>query len=131
MNIKKAERIKYMNFWNTFIDFPLNDEWAFELYNYILNGLKPGSFFTSMYANDLHGAVIHSHVMNRWSDIQDLVKWVNEHAPHQCWGDYQQVTDWLALTKEERYKICSNNGFILTDEEVTWHILNKKELKND
>jgi len=123
MNLNKKTLIRASGFIETFYTWPVNDEWKQELYNYIVLGYHPGSFHTSCFANDLLGAACSTHISNNWEDIAAMMKWINEYAPKGSWGTYNNVSDWLATTDKERYDICVEAGFILTDEEVTWKML--------
>jgi len=117
--------IKAEGFFRTFQHYPVDDDWKQELYNYIICGFHPGSFHTAMFASSLYGAACHSHVGNQWSHICAFMKWLGEHAPSECWGNRECVTSWLAMNKEEREAILYRKGFIITDEEVTFKILEK------
>lgn len=123
--IKKASD----KFYKTFDEnrgWPVPEEWQKELYNYVILGLSPGSFHTSVYANDLVGAAQHSHSMNTWSALSQMCKWLSVVAPYQCWGSYEKVEKWLKLSPAEHKRICEEQGLLYTEQEVTWNILKDK-----
>lgn len=96
-------------------------EWQEILYNYFVNGFQPGSFFTSVLANDLIGAANHSHVMNTWSAITCTCKWINDSAPDEAYGSYNAIIHWLSLTAEKRRAILEKKQLLST----AWDILNR------
>lgn len=119
MKIKPGEE----GFWKSFESCPVTDEWQGVLYNYIIHGLHPGSFFTAVLSNDLMWAAQSSHIFNDWNSIRALCTWLLHEAPIGSWGDEDAVIKWIALSEEERLKICVDHNFVLTEEELTWHIL--------
>lgn len=123
MDIKLKLDLRTRGFWETFGLYPVTDEWSEELYNYFIMGWPPGSFHTAVLANDLRGAVYKSHPMNKWENIQAFVKWTFANAPADSVGSYENVKDWLEKEPEERRLICINRGWMLTDEELTWKLL--------
>jgi len=115
-------------FWNSFDDstgWPVDSEWDEELYRYIILGLPSGGFHTSVFANDLTGAAMHTHYANTWDGIVQIVKWIYHVAPHEAKGSYENVDKWVALTKDERKVILERCGLLLKDDETMWEILKK------
>lgn len=94
-------------------------DWREILYNYLVHGFQPGSFFTSVLANDLIGAANHSHVMNTWAAITCTCKWINDSAPNESYGSYDAITHWLSLTAEKRRAILEKHQLLST----AWDIL--------
>lgn len=64
------------------------------LENYFFRGFEPGSFVTSVLANDLMGAVTRCDHINK-NHIVDISKWVMHNAPHGSWGDMETVINWV------------------------------------
>ena len=123
MNNKIRLDVRTRGFFKTFKQWPVSDSWAGELYNFFILGYQPGSFHTAVLANDLKGAVYKSHISNQWEDIQSFVRWMFANAPAKSIGSYENVQNWLALTDDERTKIGIERKWILTDEELTWKLL--------
>jgi len=119
----KIDQLKYVGFVETIERWGVHDEWAGELFNYFIIGLRPGSFHTSCFANDLIGAVQHSHISNHWESIQAMMKWVNEEAPRGSWGNYNIIDDWVKLPIVERDKITCAKWRQRSDSEVTFKLL--------
>jgi hypothetical protein len=103
--------------------------WQQDLSHYLFFGLTPGSFHSSLYANDLFGATSMSHPSNEWEWIQAFMYFLFHHAPIESWGSRAKVKAWLKLSEQERFELCHDKGLVMTDEEVTWHILASNELK--
>lgn len=106
-------------FLNSFEYFDVGNEFMQEMYNYVIKGLPPGSFFTALFANDFVSACKLSHPGNSWDYVQNTGKWLYFEAPAQCWGSYEKVEAWLKLDNETRTKICEDKGLIAT----AWDIL--------
>ena len=105
--------------------FPMN--WCDELENYIVHGFEPGSFHRNLYANNLAGATQTSDSLNEWGWITYFIEFLCQTAPAECWGNNEKVERWLKLSKTTRYKICHENGLLLTPQEATWDILENSE----
>ena len=121
----RTPKVGEEGFFNTFDMWPVNDDWMWELYNFIIHGLPPGSFHTSCFSNDLLGAAAHSHVSNQWQDIVAMMKWMNENAPNGSWGNRENVKNWVRMDKEESKEILIKKGYLLTDKEITWQLVSK------
>lgn len=107
----------------TFYEWRLNTEWAEITERYVLHGLSPGSFFTSLFANDLIGAAARSHPSNSWEEICKLSDWLTNRAPRQCFGSYENVESWLELNTDDRRKICESINLQMS----AWDHLSDKE----
>lgn len=85
--------------------------------NYILYGLNPGSFFTSVFANDFMTAMLRSHEANTVTALKHLVTWVLNSAPPETFGSYDKVTAWCDMDDSERRKIVEQHGLVFTEHE--------------
>ncbi len=106
-------------FGKSFSHFSVSDEKQQVLFDYVVNGMPPGSFFTAVLSNDLFKAAITSHPLNQWGEIIDMCKWIKNMSPYKCWGSAEKVEEWLALTQDQRITICENCGLVAT----TWDLL--------
>ena len=97
-------------------------QWAEVLFNYLVHGFPPGGFFTSWLANDMMDAMCHVHPGARVDDIKYTTKWIINEAPEQCHGSYEKVGAWLALSNDERRKICEDRKILNS----MWDILKEK-----
>jgi hypothetical protein len=84
------------------------------VYNYLVYGFGPGSFFTSVLANNFVDAMTHSHPANRVSDLKNLVGWMVSHFPTDSFGSYEKVDAWLQLTDDERREKLEDAKMIYT-----------------
>lgn len=101
----------------------LPDNYILDFQNYIIYGLDPGSFFKSLYANDLLSATVHSDAFNKWDQIRVFMHLLLNTAPAEAWGNRKRVDYWLKLSNEERFEINHRCGLVLTEKEATMDIL--------
>jgi hypothetical protein len=110
-------------FYDSFKNWPVTRGWQQELYNYIVLGYSPGSFHAAVFANDLYGAVQHSHELTNWQEIIKMCLWIQYEAPSQVYGSYDKVRGWLALSKDQRREILEQKGLLYTEKVIVWNIL--------
>jgi hypothetical protein len=72
------------------------------LYNYLVHGFEPGSFWTAALANDFARAIQHSHPANSIQALKNTVGWIQDQWPTLSYGNLQVVHHWLELTGAER-----------------------------
>lgn len=122
-----SQLIEHTPFWKIFVkdrhcaEMPV--EWQHELNNYLLHGFEPGSFHMAVFSNNLFSATSLSHSSNQWIWIQAFMYFLYHYAPPQSWGSREVVCKWIQLTPAKRFEICHNHGLTMTDEEVSWHVL--------
>lgn len=63
---------------------------------YIEVKMQPGGFLTSVLANDLMVACATADFTNR-GRLFDIVQWLYNEAPSDCWGSPEKVKAWLSL----------------------------------
>lgn len=90
------------------------------IYRYLVYGFNPGSFFTSVLANDFIMAVERSHPANTIPALKRLVGWIANEMPREAWGSYEAVSAWSKKSAEERRTILENARVILTEKEEVW-----------
>ena len=93
------------------------DDYAASMYNYLVHGFEPGSFFTAILANDFMGAVRHSHPSNTIVALKALVGWVNDYMPDEAKGSYEIVRRWCNKTSEGRRAILEAARLVYTKED--------------
>ncbi len=67
--------------------------------NYILYGIEPGSFLSSVIVNNLREAVANADDNN----IKLLPNYINffyNYAPSGCWGDRESMKHWTELQRK-------------------------------
>lgn len=83
---------------------PIHDHQG--LLDYIMHGRQMGGFLTCVVCNDLFGAFGKADWVNK-ERMSDIVSFIYNVAPNNCWGDEVTVTQWmksggmLALNKSE------------------------------
>jgi hypothetical protein len=108
----------------TFDQWEVDGEYSQVMYNYLVYGFYPGSFFTSILANDFVGAMNHSHPANTISALRRLVGWIQDYMPAMAWGSYDAVKAWVDLDSSGRRQILEEHKLIFTEKEETWRVLN-------
>lgn len=66
---------------------------------YIEEGILPGHFLSAVLRNDLFEAVGRADSYNL-SLIPNIVKWIWNEAPSQCWGSPEKVRAWIDLRRK-------------------------------
>jgi len=108
----------------TFEQWTVDEEYSKVMYNYLVHGFEPGSFFTSVLANDFMGAINRSHPANTVSALKRLVGWIRDYMPSTAWGSYAAVNAWVDLDASQRRQILEEHSLIYTEQEETWRVLN-------
>jgi hypothetical protein len=98
-------------------------DYADPMYNYLVHGFKPGSFFESVLANDFVGAIRKIHPANTISALKALSGWMGEYLPKEACGAYEAVGRWYAMPEDARRKVLEANHLIYTEKEETWMAL--------
>lgn len=99
-------------FWN------VSDNYYDPMFNYLVWGFSPGSFFTSVLANDFQGAVQRSHPNNTIQALQNLVGWIHDRFPAESFGSYATVAAWCEISSQDRRAILeSTQRLIYTEQE--------------
>ena len=66
---------------------------------YIEDGYPVGHFLTAVLSNDLLGAVSRADDTNI-KVLPEIVRWIYNEAPVNCWGSEKKVRTWLDTFKE-------------------------------
>ena len=107
----------------TFADWHVPKDFADPMYNYLIYGYQPGSFFTAVLSNDFMGAVRHSHPANNIETLKTLVGWMRDILPIESYGSNLAVKHWLNLDDEDRRRVLENHQLIYTEKEEIMLIL--------
>lgn len=120
----ELNRISKFKFYSIAKDWEVDKEYVDIIYNYLIHGFSPGSFFTSLLANDAFGAISRSHPANTMSALKSLVGWLNDIRLHgTAYGNYDLVNDWLKMDADARRLVLESRGLIFSEEEETWRML--------
>jgi hypothetical protein len=109
---------------DSFYDWEVPSEFAETIYNYLVHGWKPGSFFTAVLANDFVSAMGCSHPGNSVNALKSFAKWIVNAMPKQAWGSYTAVDNWCdSTTESQRREILERYHLIFSSKEEVWLIL--------
>jgi len=121
MNLTKYGKYKLQN---KIAGYDVDRDFADPIYNYLVHGFEPGSFFRSVLANDFMDAITRSHPANTIKALKNLVCFIVNEMPHGIThGSYEVVDAWTKLTTEERRKILEECKLILTEKEEIVKVL--------
>jgi hypothetical protein len=87
------------------------------LYNYLVHGFEPGSFWTAVLANDFMGAIQRSHPSNDIPALKHTVGWIRDRFPQGSYGDYSQVKQWTDLEPSQRRLALESSQLIYTEQQ--------------
>ena len=87
------------------------------LYNYLVHGFEPGSFWSAVLANDFWRAIQSSHPSNDIPALKHVVGWIRDSFPSESYGSYQQLQSWIRLSSLERRFILEQQELIYTEQE--------------
>ncbi len=99
------------------------NEYASSIFNYLVYGHEPGSFFSAVIENNFTMAVMHSHPGNTIVALKALCGWMREHMPPCSWGSENALHYWLDLSTAQRRQVLEDRGLILTPERETFEAL--------
>ena len=97
------------------------------LYNYLVHGFEPGSFWSAVLANDFMRAVQHSHPSNDISALKNTVGWIQDSFPEQSYGNRFIVGDWVNRSGHERSQILESARMVYTEQEEVMMALQGKK----
>lgn len=111
-------------FLETFAQYEVPKEYADPIFNYLVHGYHPGSFWHSVFANDFMSAIGRSHPANTVASLKKAVSWVMNYmvngATH---GSYEIVDEWLKKTPEDRREYLEAMGLVYTEKQEIVMIL--------
>jgi hypothetical protein len=121
MNLTNLSKYKL---YNSFKSYQVDKDYADPIYNYLVHGYNPGSFFTSVLANDFLDAIARSHPGNTIPALKHLVTWiVNELPEGITHGSYEIVDAWTKMSSEERRVVLEQRRLIYTEQDEVIKIL--------
>ena len=87
------------------------------LFNYLVHGFSPGSFWSAVLANDFAGAMQHSHPSNSIPHLKHVVGWMQDSWPETAYGNRGTVLLWQELEPGHRRIILESSRLIYTEQE--------------
>jgi hypothetical protein len=97
------------------------------LYNYLVYGFEPGSFWSAVLANDFMRAVQHSHPANTIDALKNTVGWIQDSFPRESYGNIFMVEDWIRRSPHERRRLLESARMIHTEQEEVMMALQGKK----
>jgi len=126
----KLTKLSKYKLYNSLSSYDVAKDYAEPIYNYLVHGFDPGSFFRSVLANDFMDAISRSHPANTVPALKNVVVWiVNELPEGVAYGSYEVVDKWLAMTKEERRTILEQRRLIYSEQDEIIKVLKGEEAK--
>ena len=114
MNLTKFSRNRMML---TATRWTVPREYFDPLYNYLVHGYEPGSFWSAVLANDFMGAIQRSHPSNDIPALKHAVGWIQDSFPIESYGNYHMIKGWLKLDAIDRRLILESARMIYTEQE--------------
>jgi hypothetical protein len=87
------------------------------LFNYLVHGFEPGSFWTAVLCNDFMGAIQRSHPGNTIEALKRTVGWIQDAFPPGSYGDYSRIKQWMDLEPHQRRLTLEECRLIYTEQE--------------
>jgi len=114
MNITKFSRNRMML---SATRWTVAREYFDPLYNYLVHGYEPGSFWSAVLANDFMRAISSSHPSNDIPALKHTVGWIRDSFPEESYGNHHVVSEWIKLSSLERRIILERSRLIYTEQE--------------
>lgn len=100
MEISKYSRARIMQ---TAVQWEVDKEYFDTIYNYLIYGFEPGSFFSAVLANDFFRAMQSSHPANKIQALKNLTGWIRSTMGYGIfWGSQEVVDAWLKMSDDAR-----------------------------
>lgn len=108
----------------TAVDWEVPKEYFDPIYNYMVHGFEPGSFFSALLANDMFRAMASSHPANSISALKNLTGWIRSTMGYGIfWGSEDVVSNWLKMTDEQRREKLELLGLVIPEKDEIFMIL--------
>lgn len=102
---------------NTFALYEVPKDFADPLYNYLVHGFHPGSFWYFVLVNDFAKAILSSHPGNTVGALKKTISWLINTLPDSVWGSPESVATWLELPADKRRETLEELRLIYKSEE--------------
>ena len=107
----------------TFQYWHVDEEYREPIYNYLVHGFNPGSFFHNVFANDFIGAMTHCHTRNRVDSLRSLVGWIFDYMPREAYGSHEKVYLWVEMPEAQRRMYLEKANLIYDHSQEMWETL--------
>lgn len=99
MELTKYSRNRFLD---SLVHWHIPQDYADPIYNYLIFGWEPGSFFRSVFANDFMMAMARSHPANTVESLKHVSGWIMNSCPTEAWGNYKNVDGWCRMEANQR-----------------------------
>lgn len=87
------------------------------LFNYLVYGFAPGSFWSAVLVNDFMQAIQHSHPANSIPHLKHVVGWMQDSWPESAYGNRGTVLLWQDLEPVQRRLILEQQDLIYSEQQ--------------
>ena len=85
------------------VDWEVSKEYFDPIYNYMVHGFEPGSFYSALLANDMFRAMASCHPANNVNELKKLTAWIRSTMGYGIfWGSEEVVQNWIKMSEEQR-----------------------------
>lgn len=121
MEISKYSKGKLMQ---SAIAWNVDKDFFDPIYNYLVHGFEPGSFFSALLANDMFRAIASSHPANTIPALKNLTGWIRATMGYSIfWGSEAVVKQWLGFTDAQRREQLEALGLVIPEKDEIVMIL--------
>lgn len=114
MNITKYSRNRMME---SATRWTVPREYFDPLYNYLVHGFEPGSFWSAVLANDFFRAISSSHPSNDIPSLKHTAGWIRDSFPTESYGNYSVIKQWLELDPVDRRIHLEQHDLIYSEQQ--------------
>lgn len=121
MDFSRYSKVRIMK---SAVEWEVSKEYFDPIYNYMVHGFQPGSFFSALLANDLFRAMASSHPANSVNELKKLTAWIRSTMGYGIfWGSEEVVQNWLKMTTEQRREKLELLNLVIPEKEEVIMIL--------
>jgi hypothetical protein len=114
----------------TAMEWEVPNDFYEPIYNYLVHGFYPGSFFSALLANDMFRAIGSSHPNNTIMALKNLTGWIRATCGHSIfWGSAKVVQNWIEMSDEQRREKLELLNLIYPEKEEVIMILKDENYK--
>ena len=109
----------------TFQCWSVDEKYREPIYNYLVHGFNPGSFFHNVFANDFIGAMARCYGGNGNSvdSLRNLVGWIGDYMPREAYGSHEKVYLWVEMPEAQRRMYLEKANLIYDHSQEMWETL--------
>ena len=121
MDFSRYSKVRIMN---SAAHWDVTKEYFDPIYNYMVHGFEPGSFFSALLANDMFRAMASCHPANNIVALKNLTGWIRSTMGHGIfWGNEEVVKNWLRMSEAERREKLELLNLVIPEKEEVVMIL--------